>query len=156
MGKPILCLDFDGVLHSYASGWKGAAVIPDGPVPGALEFVVKALDRFSVCILSSRSHQWGGKRAMKRWLYQHLVAQPVDWTATGLETGWWADRIARTAFADPWPEEVDWAARQVVREVSWPWFKPPALVTIDDRAMTFTGIWPELDAIKAFKPWNKR
>jgi hypothetical protein len=28
MGKPILCLDFDGVLHSYSSGWKGADVIP--------------------------------------------------------------------------------------------------------------------------------
>jgi hypothetical protein len=34
MRKPILCLDFDGVLHSYTSGWKGAAVIPDPPVPG--------------------------------------------------------------------------------------------------------------------------
>lgn len=31
---PILCLDFDGVCHSYTSGWKGAAVIPDPAVPG--------------------------------------------------------------------------------------------------------------------------
>ena len=28
MSKPILCLDFDGVLHSYTSGWRGAR-IPD-------------------------------------------------------------------------------------------------------------------------------
>ena len=29
MAKPILCLDFDGVIHRYDSGWKGADVIPD-------------------------------------------------------------------------------------------------------------------------------
>lgn len=151
--KPILCLDFDGVLHSYKSGWKGAAVIPDNPVPGALEFVVTALDRFRVAILSSRSHQWGGKRAMKRWLHHHLCA--LEWPNGGIPD-WWSDRVMRTAFADPWPDEVSHAADLVIREIEWPWFKPPALVTIDDRALTFTGAWPALADIQAFKPWNKR
>ncbi len=36
MTKPILCVDFDGVVHSYTSGWKGETVIPYPPVNGAL------------------------------------------------------------------------------------------------------------------------
>jgi len=33
--------------------------------------------------------------------------------------------------------------------------KPPALVTLDDRASTFTGTWPKVADLLAFKPWNK-
>ena len=72
-GKPILCLDFDGVIHSYTSGWQGARSIPDMPVLGALEFIVEALNHFQVCIYSSRSRYLGGKRAMKRWLWDRYA-----------------------------------------------------------------------------------
>jgi hypothetical protein len=41
-------------------------------------------------------------------------------------------------------------------ELEWPTEKPPALVTIDDRAITFTGEWPAMAELLAFKPWNKR
>lgn len=34
--------------------------------------------------------------------------------------------------------------------------KPPAVVTLDDRALTFDGTWPDLDRLAAFQPWNKR
>lgn len=152
--KPILCLDFDGVLHSYTSGWKGATVIPDPPVPGALEFVVGALERFSVAILSSRSHQWFGRLAMKRWLRKHLIAAAGDDFSTTPD--WWAGRIAETAFADPWKDEVRWAADRVIAGIQWPLHKPSAMVTIDDRALTFTGQWPALEELRTFQPWNKR
>ena len=69
--KPILCLDFDGVCHSYTSGWKGAAVIPDPPVEGLYRFLWFATAEFEVHIFSSRSHQEGGMQAMKDWFAQH-------------------------------------------------------------------------------------
>lgn len=77
VSKPILCLDFDGVIHSYTSGWKGADVIPDPPVPGALQFMAEATKHFTVAIFSSRSNQLGGIEAMRRWLW-HYVGD-LDW-----------------------------------------------------------------------------
>lgn len=154
MSKPILCLDFDGVLHSYSSGWQGARNIPDDPVPDALRFLVVALDHFQVHILSSRSHQWGGRRAMKRWLRKWLVSTAGESFSTTPD--WWASYIARTAFADPWHDEVAHAADVVVSTIRWPLFKPSAMITIDDRALTFTGTWPAIPALQAFRPWNKR
>lgn len=66
--KPILCVDFDGVIHSYKSGWKGADVIPDPPVPGAMEWLREAVKVFRVAIFSSRSHQPGGLQAMHDYI----------------------------------------------------------------------------------------
>lgn len=160
MSKPILVLDFDGVIHSYSSGWKGAANIPDPPVPGALEFIVKALDRFDVHILSSRSHQWGGRKAMKRWLRDALMYQggcdPQGGQFDFQIPEWWANFICAHSAMEPWPHETRNAANLVVKLVKWPTRKPAALYSIDDRGHQFDGTWPALDAISAFKPWNKR
>jgi hypothetical protein len=160
MTKPILVLDFDGVIHSYTSGWKGAAVIPDPPVPGALEFIVGALDRFEVHILSSRSHQRGGRNAMKRWLRDALMYQggcnPQGGQFDFQIPEWWSDFIAEHSAMEPWPHEARNSANLVVKTIKWPTRKPAALFTIDDRAHQFTGDWPTFDAIANFKPWNKR
>jgi len=128
VSKPILCLDFDGVIHSYTSGWKGADVIPDPPVPGAVGFICDALPHFCVCIFSSRSCQPGGIDAMQVWLAEAFLA------------------------ADMYPE----AANKLLDQIEWPLEKPAAMVTIDDRALTFDGTWPAIESLKAFKPWNKK
>jgi hypothetical protein len=59
--KPALVLDFDGVIHSYTSGWKGADVIPDPPTPGAREAIRTLRETYRVVVNSSRCHQWGGR-----------------------------------------------------------------------------------------------
>jgi hypothetical protein len=127
--KPILCVDFDGVIHSYTSGWKGAAEIPDPPVDGAIAFMLGALNHFDVIIFSSRSNQAGGVAAMKRWLREHAGS---CWYETP---------------AGPGLEDVRFVTE-----------KPAAFLTIDDRAICFEGDWSALDpaALLNFKPWNKR
>ena len=70
--KPILLVDFDGVLHSYTSGWLGPANIPDAPVDGAEEFLRQATDHFDVQIYSSRTRQLGGVKAMEEWCQKHF------------------------------------------------------------------------------------
>jgi len=69
--KKTLVLDFDGVIHSYTSGWRGAAVIPDAPVQGAFTAIELYLDHFKVAIYSSRSSQLGGVEAMREWFVKH-------------------------------------------------------------------------------------
>ena len=70
-GKPILALDFDGVLHSYASGWHGACKIVDEPTHGAQAFCERAIKHFALLVFSSRCAFPGGAQAIMLWLTQH-------------------------------------------------------------------------------------
>lgn len=66
-----VCLDFDGVLHSYTDGWQGEDVIGD-PEPGAIEFVQKLLDEgANVVIQSRRAKTEKGRKAIRNWLDNH-------------------------------------------------------------------------------------
>lgn len=67
--KKVLQVDFDGVIHSYKSGWRGVDVIPDDPVEDAFEWLTALLDsgEVDVCIYSSRSSDPKGVAAMKAW-----------------------------------------------------------------------------------------
>lgn len=73
-----VAVDFDGVIHSYISGWYGAEAIPDPPVPGAIEFLVQATEHFDVCIFSARNCLPGGIQAMKTWLSVWSVGLTED------------------------------------------------------------------------------
>lgn len=70
--SPRIVVDFDGVLHSYIAGWKGADVIPDEPTPGAQAFVRTMLDAgWDVVIVSTRAREPDGRRAIVTWLAAH-------------------------------------------------------------------------------------
>lgn len=72
-GMKTVVMDFDGVIHSYKSGFKGTTKIPDEPVAGIKEEIAKIRKKYKVVILSTRCSQKGGKEAMQRWLDLHGI-----------------------------------------------------------------------------------
>ncbi len=107
--------DFDGVIHSYESGWQGVTNIPDPPVKGidkAIQDIREA--GYEVVVVSTRCYQDGGIEAIKKYLNKHSI------------------RVDRVTYE-----------------------KPPAIVSIDDRAICFDGRPGELlEKIERFTPWN--
>lgn len=131
--KYIVCCDFDGVIHSYETGWVGdACIIPDPPVPRALAWLEHMYDvrrdhmesdgrnELQVCIYSSRSKSPGAVAAMQAWF-------------------------------------LGWELREDVLEwLQFPTQKPAASMTIDDRAFCFEGEFPSPEWLIRFLPWNRR
>lgn len=109
-------LDFDGVIHSYTSGWKGVTVIPDPPVEGIKEAIADIRKNYKVVVVSTRCFQEGGLEAVKYWL-----------------------------------ESNDIVVDEVLAH------KPPAIVYIDDRALTFDGNAKGLlNKIQTFRTWQNK
>src|SRR3972149_6963098 len=108
--KQILVLDFDGVLHSYTSGWQGAAIISDPPVAGAIEFCWEASRHSDLWIVSSRCSQDLGIGAIR-------------------------DFLDKYGFPDTFTISSE---------------KPPAYLTLDDRAIAFRGYWPSIQELGVY------
>ena len=68
-----VCLDFDGVIHSYRSGWKGVDNIPDPPIHGVREAISHLRKRYRVVVHSARGNTPEGRVAIARWLERHLI-----------------------------------------------------------------------------------
>ncbi len=116
--KPTLCVDFDGVIHSYISGWKGADVIPDPPVPGAIEALYQYIDHFEVAIYSARSGQEGGIKAMREWLAKQDYAI-VDYLL------WPSSKPAASVYLDDRGLRFEgrWPSIAEIQEASTPWYQ---------------------------------
>lgn len=74
MNEPTVVFDFDGVIHSYKSGWIEAEIIPDPPVPGiamAIAEIRKA--GYRVVVASTRCATENGKTAVWDYLTEHNI-----------------------------------------------------------------------------------
>ena len=72
--KQTVVFDFDGVIHSYKSGWIAPDIIPDEPV----EKIKNAIDDikaagYKVVIASTRCASSEGRNAIKQWLKNNNI-----------------------------------------------------------------------------------
>lgn len=78
MAKTVV-FDFDGVIHSYTSGWQGATNIPDPPVPGIQEALKEIHDAgYEVVVVSTRCKTALGRMAIENWIDMYGMTQEVD------------------------------------------------------------------------------
>ncbi len=149
-----IVIDFDGVIHRYDTKWIDASVISDGPVDGAIEFLLTAIQNYQVAIFSARSHQKDGISAMQSWLRKNLTS----WLNESNNLKEIIRRQQLSGYKDMTDNQLldkeNWAI-SIVNRISWPVTKIPAKVYIDDSGISFKGTWPSMTEIDNFKPWNK-
>jgi len=127
--KLIVCVDFDGVIHSYERGWQGGEIYGT-VVPGFFDWWRRAEEAgLEVKIYSSRSKEPVQIAKMRTWLEEEAKKAGIHMYLKA-ESGLFVHE------------------------------KPPAHLTIDDRAIQFKGDWNERElqpeAIKNFKPWTQK
>jgi hypothetical protein len=70
-----ICLDFDGVIHSFTSQWINEDDIPDKPITGCQEALasIKAMGAH-IYIHSTRCHCQSGRKAIADYMTKHHLA----------------------------------------------------------------------------------
>ena len=72
--KQTVVFDFDGVIHSYKSGWQGETVIPDEPVLGIKETIKEIRDAgYEIVVVSTRCSSNEGYWAIRNWLWKNGI-----------------------------------------------------------------------------------
>lgn len=73
--RPTVVFDFDGVIHSYISGWQGSeTAIQDPPVSGIKEAIdhIRAAG-YRVVVVSTRCRSVEGQYAIAHWLRENRI-----------------------------------------------------------------------------------
>lgn len=126
--KPTICIDFDGVIHSYEYGWRNGEIY-GAVTKGFFEWAQEMVKHFNLVVYSSRSKDIDERGKMYRWMHDRWN----EWMR--------ASQNVTLHFDD----------------FTFAHEKPSAFITIDDRCICFDGDWSKITAesIFNFKPWNK-
>ena len=69
-----ICFDFDGVIHSYTSGWQGVDNIPDPPTEGCKETINLLKKKgHRIVVHSTRCQTQEGREAIGNYLLTHDI-----------------------------------------------------------------------------------
>ncbi|EMJ56514.1 MULTISPECIES: hypothetical protein [Leptospira] len=130
--KKTICVDFDGVIHSYLSGWQGIDIIPDPPVEEAFDWLFENSNYFNIIIYSSRCSDVKGIEAIKSFLNTHQK----EWRQSRYTRNLGVPKVSR--FSDLF----QYSAKKI-----------PAHLYLDDRGVQFKGIFPSIEEIEKFCSW---
>lgn len=122
-----LAVDFDGVLHSYTSGWKGAVEIPDPPTDGAIEFLQAMRKHYRVVVFTTRAETPAGVIAVRDYLHQHgypISLSDITYTKPPAVV-YLDDRALRFDGTFPTLEQI--------REATIPWNAEPPELPAEER-----------------------
>ena len=114
--------DFDGVIHSYTSGWKGETNIPDTPVPGIQEALKEIHDAgYEVVVVSARCKTVLGRMAIENWLDMYGMTQEVDKVCK--------EKPPAIAYIDDRAICFDGHPETLLKKIQnfQPWYKKPTL-----------------------------
>lgn len=146
--KKTVVFDFDGVIHSYTSGWKGESVIPDPPVPGIRE-AISDIRRagYEVVIVSTRCATKEGYGAVRAWLIDNEIE--VD----GVKT----EKPPAVVYIDDRAICFDGNPDNLLNKISGfePWYKNTVKTNADRiRAMSDEELEAMILAFKlGYAPW---
>ena len=141
--RDAIAIDFDGVLHSYVSGWKGVSVIADHPVPGAIGWLIgiAMYSPYDIIIHSCRCREQEGIEAIENWIYDQVKTQ--------------LNHSSQYAYEEGYQEMEDDLVSVCASIVCSAEKSTKAFIFIDDRGWKFNGTFPSLTELDHFKPWYK-
>jgi len=140
-----IAIDFDGVLHSYTSGWTGQ-VPYDPPVDGAQQAMAKLLEQDHKLVVFTCRINATEKDDLNSWQVHNVLRQ---WfRANGFPSEFWDDdKHGSAVFTTSDLVEITGT-------------KPHADIYIDDRGMRFEGHWNDvlhdLQVETETTPWHKQ
>jgi len=71
--KKTILFDFDGVIHSYTSGWHGVDLALDKPVDGIKECIDQLKEKYLIYIYSSRCSHLEGLKCIEKYLKEYNI-----------------------------------------------------------------------------------